>query len=166
MIKTKADFLNDKQGNTFSDVINDTRIDFQTVITFFVRPDRIRRMVESEVDHDRPPLAGLIREFEMQPQVDKFLRSYDAHTTQRFRQAVGVLIRIIMVDFLGWDKKGKKGSLGKRAKVPPRTKTPGAYHNEKGLAIWFTRAERYKPKEKWSYDDVKKNLEKCLGEIK
>ena len=30
-----------------------------------------------------------------------------------------------------------------RAKVPTRTPTAGAYHNTGGLAVWFTRAERY-----------------------
>ena len=166
MIRTIADFLNDKQGNTFSDVTNDNRIDFQKVISFFVRSDRIRRLVESEIDHDRPPLAGVIRELEMQPQVDNFLRSYDAHTTQRFRQAVGVLVRIIMVDFLGWSKTGRKGSLGKRAQVPPRTTTPGAYYNVKGLAIWFTRAERYEPAPMLSMDEIRENLRKSLEETK
>ncbi len=163
MLKTIADFLNDKQGKTFSDVTNDTRINFQKVIAFFVHPDRIRRLIESEIDHDRPPLAGLIIEFEMQPYVDNFLRLEDGHNTTRFRQAVGVLIRIIMVNNLGWSKTGKKGSLGKRAQVPPRTTTPGAYHNVKGLAIWFTRAERYEPPEDWSMDKIRQNLGSNLG---
>jgi hypothetical protein len=49
----------------------------------------------------------------------------------------------MMMERLGWKTTGKKGSLGVRAKVSPRTPTPGAYHNTGGLAFWFLRAERY-----------------------
>jgi hypothetical protein len=144
MLRSTSDFLGDQQGRKFFDVVKDNRIAFQQVIDFFVEPDRVRRLIESELDHDRPPLAGVIREFEAVPAVSKFLSSYDAHTTRRFRQAVGVVVRIIM-ETCGWSKTGRKGSLGKRADVPPHTTTPGAYHNVKGLSIWFTRTERYTP---------------------
>jgi hypothetical protein len=60
----------------------------------------------------------------------------------RFRQAVGVAVRILMESH-GWRTTGRKGSLGVRASVPPRTARAGAYHNTGGLALWFTRAERY-----------------------
>ena len=62
--------------------------------------------------------------------------------TTRFRQAVGVVVRIIM-EAHGWKTTGRKGSLGVRVKVPIRTPTAGASHNTGGLAVWFTRAERY-----------------------
>jgi hypothetical protein len=99
-------------------------------------------MQESEIHHDRAPLAGVVRELEMQPAIDSFLSSQHPQRTKRLRQAVGVVVRIIM-ESLGWRKTGKKGSLGVRAKVAPRTATPGAYHNTGGLAFWFLRAERY-----------------------
>ena len=44
---------------------------------------------------------------------------------------------------LGWQKTGRKGSLGTRAKVAAGTRAPGAYQNAHGLARWFTRCERY-----------------------
>jgi hypothetical protein len=89
-------------------------------------------------------LAGVVRELESQPSIDDFLSSQHPRRTKRLRQAAGVVVRMIM-QRRGWKKTGKKGSLGIRATVPPRTETPGAYHNTGGLAFWFLRAERYEP---------------------
>jgi hypothetical protein len=99
-------------------------------------------MVESEKHHDRPALAGVVRELESQPEIDQFLCSEHPRQTKRLRQAIGVVVRMIM-NGLGWKKTGKKGSLGVRAPISPHTTTPGAYHNVGGLAFWFVRAERY-----------------------
>lgn len=140
------DFLDEPQGKTYKDVVNDTRISFQIVIDFFNRQDIQARLEGSELHHDRPPLAGVVREFEAVPAVDDFFQSNDAHTTQRFRQAVGALVRMHM-EGSNWSKTGRKGSLGTRGKVPPGTTTPGAYQNTSGISKWFTRAERYEPPE-------------------
>ena len=82
-------------------------------------------------------------ELESQPAVDQFLGSKHPRHTKRLRQAVGVLVRILM-ERRGWRKTGKKGSLGVRAALTSAS-TPGAYHNTGGLAFWFLRAERYEP---------------------
>ena len=74
--------------------------------------------------------------------MDQFFRTNDGHVTTRFRQAVGVVARVVM-EAHGWKTTGRKGSLGVRVKVPTRTISGGAYHNTGGLAVWFTRAERY-----------------------
>lgn len=71
---------------------SDTRVQFQEVIDFFNRKDIGRRMVESEDHYERPPLSEVVKEFERLQQIQKFLPKYDAFTTERFRQAVGVLI--------------------------------------------------------------------------
>lgn len=139
---TRQDFLRDRQGRTFADVLNDPEQPFDAVLEFFNEEDRQRRMQESEIHHDRAPLAGVVREFEAQPPLDDFLSSKHPQRTKRLRQAVGVVVRMIM-EHLGWKKTGKKGSLGVRAAVAPQTATPGAYHNTGGLAFWFLRAERY-----------------------
>lgn len=139
---TRDDFLRDRHGRTFADVLNDPEQPFDAVLAFFNDRDRQRRMVESETHHNRPPLAGVVRELEAQPLIDDFLSSQHPRRTKRLRQAVGVVVRMIM-ERLGWKTTGKKGSLGVRAKVSPRTPTPGAYHNTGGLAFWFLRAERY-----------------------
>jgi hypothetical protein len=141
-VVTRDDFRQDRQGRTFADVLNDPEQPFDAVLDFLNDQGRQRRMVESEIHHDRPPLAGVVRELEAQPSIDAFLSSQHPRRTKRLRQAVGVVVRMLM-DRLGWKKTGRKGSLGVRAKVSLHTPTPGAYHNTGGLAYWFLRAERY-----------------------
>lgn len=135
-------FLQDSQGCRFAGVLRDTRINFNAVVDFFEDPARQRRMVESELHHGQPALSGVIKELEAQPDAEAFLKNHDADTTTCFRQAVGVIVKIVMKNHC-WKTSGRKGSLGTRAKVPARTTTPGAYHNKVGLSVWFTRAERY-----------------------
>ena len=70
---TRDDFLDDRQGKTFSDVLNDERQPFDKVLEFFQDEHRQQRMEESELHHDRAPLAGVVRELEAQPEIDRFL---------------------------------------------------------------------------------------------
>jgi len=155
----RPDFSQDRQGRTFADVLNDPEQPLDAVLDFFNDEARQRRMEESEIHHDRPPLAGVVRELESQPSIDEFLSSQHPRRTKRLRQAVGVVVRMIM-EHLGWKKTGKKGSLGVRAKVAHGTATPGAYHNAGGLAFWFLRAERYEHPERVSYLSVRRRARK------
>jgi hypothetical protein len=110
-------------------------------------------MEESEIHHDRPPLAGVVRELESQPAIGQFLSGVHVARTKRLRQAIGVLVRLIM-ERRGWQKTGRKGSLGVRAAASPRT----GNHNTGGLAFWFIRAERYERKEGMAFRSVR---ERC-----
>ena len=139
---TRQLFLDDRQGRTFADVLNDPEQPFDQVLAFFNDADRQRRMEESEIHHNRPPLGRRGARVRIQPDVDRFLASQHPRRTKRLRQAVGVVVRMIM-ERRGWQKTGKKGSLGVRAAREPRSAKPGAYHNTGGLAFWFLRAERY-----------------------
>jgi len=159
VVLTRDHFLQDRQGRTFADVLKDPEQPFDAVLEFFNDPGRQRRMMESEIHHDRPPLAGVVRELESQPSVDAFLSSKHPRRTKRLRQAVGVVVRMIM-NRLGWRKTGRKGSLGVRAKVSPRTPTPGAYHNTGGLAYWFLRAERYEDHDGKPFPTVRERVRK------
>lgn len=152
---TRDDFRNDRQGRTFADVWDDRDQPFDELLAFFNDANRQRRMEEAETHHERPALAGVVRELESQPEIDEFLATAHPRNTKRFRQAVGVLVRIIM-EGRGWQKTGRKGSLGVRAKTAQRSDAPGAYHNTGGLAFWFLRAERYEPKSGQPYATVKK----------
>jgi hypothetical protein len=156
---SRQDFIQDRQGRTFADVFNDPEQPFDSVLDFFNDGDRQRRMVESEIHHDRAPLAGIVRELEAQEAIDDFLSSKHPHRTKRLRQAVGVVVRMIM-DNLGWKKTGKKGSLGVRTKISPRSTKPGSHHNTGGLAYWFLRAERYGLAEGMPFSSVKERLRK------
>ncbi|MHC4880142.1 MAG: hypothetical protein ACYTGL_27135 [Planctomycetota bacterium] len=147
---TQAEFLDDRQGRTFADVVNDPDSPFADLLAFFNDPGRQRRMEESELHHDRAPLAGVVRELEAYPAFQKFLSGIHARRTTRFRQAVGVLVRMIM-QRRGWQKTGRKGSLGVRA--ASTTQKPD--HNTGGLAFWFIRAERYEREEGMPYRSVK-----------
>lgn len=159
---TRKGFFEDRQGRTFSDVLDDPEQPFDDLLAFFNDSERQRRMEEAEIHHDRPPLAGVVRELETQPSIDRFLGSEDPRRTKRLRQAVGVVVRMIM-EQRGWKKAGKKGSLGVRAPVAKGTRTPGAYHNTGGLAFWFLRAERYELEEGMPYPSVRGRSESADG---
>ena len=139
---TREEFVGDRQGRTFADILNDPELPFDEVLEFFSDENRQRRMEESEIHHDRAPLAGVVRELEAQPAIDEFFRRMQSQRSKRLRQAIGVLVRMIM-ERRGWHKTGRKGSLGVRA--PTVSGTP--HHNTGGLAFWFIRAERYELEE-------------------
>lgn len=146
---TREDFLGDRQGRTFADVVNDAEMSFDVVLEFFSDKDRQRRMEESELHHDRAPLAGVVRELESQPSIHQFLSEIHPRRSQRLRQAIGVVVRIVM-ERRGWKKTGKKGSLGVRAEKSPNMPP----HNSGGLALWFVRAERYMLPDQAAYPSV------------
>lgn len=148
---SREDFLADRQGRTFTDVVTHSERPFTAVLELLNDGDRQRRMEESEIHHDRAPLAGVVRELESLPTINRFLGRIHPRRSQRFRQAVGVLIRMIM-ERRGWEKTGKKGSLGVRNKAAagrPR-------HNTGGLAFWFIRGERYKNKQHKPFASVRR----------
>jgi hypothetical protein len=150
---SREEFLADRQGKTFADVVNDSEQPFDIVLEFFSDAGRQQRMEEAELHHDRAPLAGVVRELESQPAIDQLLSGAHVPRNTRFRQAIGVLVRLIM-ERRGWKKTGRKGSLGVRAAGAPRTPA----HNTGGLAFWFSRAERYERNEGTPYKTVR---ERC-----
>jgi hypothetical protein len=111
-------------------------------------------MEEAEIHHDRPALAGVVRELESLKPVDQFLGEQHPRRTKRLRQVVGVVVRMIM-ESRGWQRTGRKGSLGVRAKISGRRNRPGSYHNTGGLAFWFLRAERYELKAGMPFQSVR-----------
>jgi hypothetical protein len=151
---SREDFKQDRQGRTFADVLGDAEQPFDQILAFFNDSDRQRRLEESELHHNRPPLAGVVRELETQSDVDRFLASQHPRRTKRLRQAVGVIVRMIM-ERRGWRKTGRKGSLGVRAACEHRSAKAGSYHNTGGLAFWFLRAERYELADGMPYRSVR-----------
>lgn len=135
----RKDFLDDRQGKTFADVVNDPSQPFEQVLRFFSDANRQRRMEESELHHDRAPLAGVVRELESLPAINQVFATADPARSKRLRQAIGVIVRMVM-ERRGWQKTGRKGSLGVRA--APTSEIP--QYNTGGLAFWFIRAERFK----------------------
>ena len=151
---SREQFLSDRHGKTFADVLDDPGTPFDEVLEFFNDAERQQRMEDSEIHHDRAPLAGVVRELESGPVFHQFFCS----TTQRrrsarLRQAIGVLVRMIM-ERRGWRTTGKKGSLGVRGS----TNSQPVHHNTGGLSLWFIRAERYHREGGKPYRSVK---ERC-----
>ena len=152
---TRDMFLKDNQGRRFSDVLNDPDQPFDVVLEFFNDTNRQRRMEESEIHHDRPPLSGVVRELESHPDIDRSLADINTQRSKRLRQAIGVVVRMIM-QARGWRKTGRKGSLGVRI-----TKNGlASNHNTGGLAFWFIRAERYKRIEGMPFRSVRERCQK------
>ena len=147
---TRDSFLKDPQGRTYADVVSDPKQPFDVALEFFSDLNRQRRMEEAELHHDRSPLAGVVRELESVPEIDRFLADAQVQRNNRFRQAIGVLVRLIM-ERRGWQKTGRKGSLGVRASGAARTPA----HNTGGLAFWFVRAERYELKDGMPFRSVR-----------
>ncbi len=147
---TVKKFLADRQGKTFADVAEDAEQPFADVLEFFNDENRQRRMEESEIHHNRAPMAGVVRELESQPTINRFLSAVHPRRSQRLRQAIGVVVRMIM-EQRGWQKTGRKGSLGVRADASPQEPA----HNSGGLSLWFVRAERYKCESGMPYRSVR-----------
>lgn len=135
---TREQFLSDRHGKTFSDVLNDQGIPFGEVLAFFNDAHRQQRMEDAEIHHDRAPLAGVVRELESEPVIGRSFATLDRRRSMRLRQAIGVLVRLIM-ERSGWRTTGRKGSLG----VPGRSDSPTPDRNSGGLSLWFVRTERY-----------------------
>jgi hypothetical protein len=148
---TREVFGQDSQGRTFADVVNNPEQPLDAVFEFFSAPDRQRRMEESEIHHNRPPLAGVVRELEAYPEINEFLSEVHANRSKRLRQAIGVVVRIVM-ESRGWKKAGRKGSLGVRA---AKTGEHSPAHNTGGLAFWFIRGERYEREEGMPFRTVR-----------
>ena len=116
------EFRQDRQGRRYADVLK--MPGFDHVLSFFDDRDRQRRMIESEKHHLRPALAGVVREFEQEEKIKKLYEGLSAKEAIRFRQAVGVIVRIVMAKHEWNPTQVQRGSL-------------------KGLSEWFQRTERY-----------------------
>jgi hypothetical protein len=55
---TRHDFLQDREGRTFADVVSDPEQPFDAVLDFFNSEDRQRRMEKSEIPRERARLVG------------------------------------------------------------------------------------------------------------
>jgi hypothetical protein len=102
--------LQDRQRRTFANVLTDLGRPFGAVIDFFICGGRQRRMRESEVHHDRAPLAGVVQEPESQSPIDHSLSSNHPHSAKRLRRAAGVAYHMSL-EHHGWKKTGKRSSL-------------------------------------------------------
>ena len=126
---TREDFLGDPHARHYRDVVEDVRIHFDEWLEFFNDPRRQLRLQDAETCHRRPALAGVVRELEAD-RAFQIIARHKRDDTRRHRQAIGVIVKLIMEGH-GWRKTGTKGFLGGTR--------PG------GLSKFFGTAERYLP---------------------
>lgn len=98
---TRQDFLRDRQGRDFSDVLEAPGSPLDAVIEFFNRRDQQYRMEESETLYKKAPLAAVVRDLESVPGVQGFLSTTDPQSKRRFEQSVAIVVRMVM-ERLGW----------------------------------------------------------------
>ena len=107
---TANEFFSHPQGRYFRD-LDSGLVD--EVLGFFNDSGRVRRMIESEVHHDRPALYGVIRELNKLPVIKgESLDDAPTHHRRRIAQFVGVVVKVVMEQH-GWVPTGHKAALGK-----------------------------------------------------
>lgn len=116
---TVNDILNDRHAATYAPALEHRWQARDALLTILNDPANERCLTLAE-ELGRPALAGVVRRIENDPAIAAVLDEDAAG--HRFRQAVGVLVRLRMNE-LGWNTTGTKGTLPNAAK--------------------FTKAERY-----------------------
>lgn len=119
------EFSGDMQGRTYADVIRSTPAALSNILAILSNPDVQRRLEDAERCHERPALAGAVKEIEADREARRVLCAKDPTRANRLRQATGAAVRIIM-EGRGWKKTGRKGSVG--------------------VGEYFNKAERYECK--------------------
>ena len=134
---TRQLVLADRQGRTFTDVLNDPEQPFDEVLDFFNDPGsaaadgRVGIAPQPPAAGRRGPRAGIAAGRR------SVSGSQHPRRTKRLRQAVGVVVRMIM-ELRGWQKTGKKGSLGVRAARGRQCRDTGhlPQHRRIGLLVF------------------------------
>ena len=98
---TRRDFLRDRQGREFSDVLENGDLPFDAILALFNRSDQQHRMEESETVHRRAPITAIVQDIESLPAVQRFLAASDPQRKHRFEQSITILVRMTM-ERLGW----------------------------------------------------------------
>ena len=111
---TREKFLEDLQGRTFSDVARTlSNLLMQFLSSLMMKTGNVgwRNLRFTTTDHLWLASSGSWSHI---PAIDRSLAETHTQRSKRLRQAVGVVVRIIMQS-RGWQKAGRKGSLGVRA---------------------------------------------------
>jgi hypothetical protein len=138
---TLSDFENHTEGRRFKDVVNNPDIDWKKCIQWLNDSERQERMLLAERHFDMPAIAGILKELESETMIRDYFDARDTKTTQRLRQAFGLLVKMHMIA-RGWKTTGKKGALGRR--LTNRTSNiGGGYNTPRSFSRYVVSAERY-----------------------
>ena len=99
-------FRDDPHAAKYRDVVEDHADAMTRVFSILDDPSHRQQLVAAET-YGRPALSGVVRDIEVDEIVDPVLASADS---LRFRQAVGVAVRLTM-EAMGWATTGKKGPV-------------------------------------------------------
>jgi hypothetical protein len=126
---TLEDFLADAHATRYRDVIQNFPEAFARLLQILNDPDQQAQLMAAEATYHHAALSGVVGVIEADERIAAALASAGG---TRFRQAVGVAVRMTM-EALGWSKTGQKGPVrGARTFIraeryaPPATPTPGA----------------------------------------
>ena len=99
-------FRDDPHAAKYRDVVEDHPDAMTRVFAILDDPSHRQQLVAAET-YGRPALSGVVRDIEVDEIVAPVLASADS---LRFRQAVGVAVRLTM-EAMGWATTGKKGPV-------------------------------------------------------
>lgn len=108
-------------GRRFLPVVNDPTVPARQVLHLLNDPQNLDGMAFVTENIDYPALGAIVKKLERIPEVDKYFRSTPSRDTLKFRQCVGMAVRLAM-EGNGFRTTGKKGYIG-------------------SISDWFTRAE-------------------------
>lgn len=103
-------FEADDHGGTFGDILREARNELSAGLKVMNGAEAQRRMEYSELDHERPAIAGLIKELERVDLIRQCLAHRDTRA-DRLKMALGTAARIVMQG-RGWRKTGRKTAVG------------------------------------------------------
>ena len=119
MALTMESFSNDRHAATYLSALEEYPHAFRGLLNLLNDPENEQRLVHAE-ELGHPALDGVVELFEGDPAIGPVVAA--GVSGRRFRQAVGVAIRLKMAE-LGWITTGRKGVVRRGA--------------------CFTKAERY-----------------------
>ena len=112
-------------GRRFLPVAEDHKVPAKQVLDLLNDPRILEGMAFVTKSIDYPALGAIVKELEQNKEVAKYFGATASKNTLRFRQFVGMAVRLAMEE-KGFRTTGKKGYIG-------------------SISKWFTRAEIFEP---------------------
>ena len=141
---TSDAFDADRQGRQFGDVYHNKKLLAEAVYDVVNDPNARLRMEIVTVHLGLPALAGITRELEQQPEVRKFFDRTNRGDTLRFRQFVGVAVRLAMEE-VTFVTTGRKGYLATFSSFFTRAELFAPPPRHPGRKIWEAAQEQAPP---------------------
>ena len=86
VVLTRTEFVHERHEQAFAEQWDPL---FDAVREFFNCGDRQRRMEETEIHHDRAPLAGVVRDLEMLPAFNQYFAACSDSSQNVYGKSLG-----------------------------------------------------------------------------